>query len=88
MTAPFKVFSVAVVFMSSALVLQLWMMRRVSRAGGRLIWFTVGPDMFKWLRDYRSLAQARQWPVWPTSMFWILFAIGMALVIFAGLMLK
>lgn len=85
---PPKLFFVALVFMSGALVLQLWMSYRVSKAGIRIIWFTVGPDMFKWLRDYRGLAQARRWPMWPVSTFWLLLTVGMLLIICSGLMLK
>jgi hypothetical protein len=83
-----RLFFVPLAFMLAALVLQLWMMYRVSKAGMRIVWFTVGPDMLKWIRDYRSLARERQWPMWPISMFWTLFTIGMILLISLGLTLK
>jgi hypothetical protein len=75
-------FYAAIAFVLAAATLELWMIRRLSKAGVRMKWFTFMPFILALHRQYRSLARARNWSVWPARMLWILNTIWVLLVIF------
>jgi hypothetical protein len=72
-------FWVALPFLYTAGILQMWIMWRLSKAGVRVKWFATASHVWKLFRQYRELAPSQRWPLWPLYTSWVLTGIGFAL---------